>query len=116
MALEGSDQVIKNLNKEILRIKKRTIKGVMKAGTLIKNTAVTLTPLDTGNLRGSAYVAPLLYRNRPSVEVGFKTEYALYVHENLESHHPVGQAKFLETSIVREQKNALNIIAQEAKI
>lgn len=31
-----------------------------------------------------------------SVIVGFETAYALYVHENLEAYHPIGQAKFLE--------------------
>lgn len=30
------------------------------------------------------------------VRVGFTAEYAVYVHENLEAEHPVGQAKFLE--------------------
>ncbi len=30
------------------------------------------------------------------VRVGYTAEYAVYVHENLEAHHPVGQAKFLE--------------------
>ncbi len=30
------------------------------------------------------------------VIVGFTAGYALYVHENLEAFHPVGQAKFLE--------------------
>lgn len=33
---------------------------------------------------------------RTSVVVGFSQRYAIYVHENLGSHHPVGQAKFLE--------------------
>lgn len=32
----------------------------------------------------------------PTVAVGFTAAYAMYVHENLEAHHPVGQAKFLE--------------------
>lgn len=31
-----------------------------------------------------------------SVSVGFQTNYALFVHENLQAHHPVGQAKYLE--------------------
>lgn len=31
-----------------------------------------------------------------SVIVGYTQQYAIYVHENLEAHHPVGQAKFLE--------------------
>ena len=32
----------------------------------------------------------------PSVAVSFSAAYAMPVHENLEAHHPVGQAKFLE--------------------
>ncbi len=31
-----------------------------------------------------------------SVSVGYTQAYAIYVHENLEAKHPVGQAKFLE--------------------
>lgn len=31
-----------------------------------------------------------------SVVVGYTQAYAIYVHENLEAFHPVGQAKFLE--------------------
>jgi len=31
-----------------------------------------------------------------SVVVGYTANYAVYVHENLEAHHPVGQAKYLE--------------------
>lgn len=31
-----------------------------------------------------------------SVTVGYTAAYAVYVHENLEAHHPVGQAKYLE--------------------
>lgn len=31
-----------------------------------------------------------------SVLVGFSQRYAIYVHENMNAHHPVGQAKFLE--------------------
>jgi hypothetical protein len=32
----------------------------------------------------------------PVVEVGFTAGYAVFVHENLQARHPVGQAKFLE--------------------
>ena len=33
---------------------------------------------------------------KPSVIVGYSTAYAVFVHENLEAKHPVGEAKFLE--------------------
>lgn len=32
----------------------------------------------------------------PNVSVGYETDYAIYVHENLQAAHKVGQAKFLE--------------------
>ena len=34
--------------------------------------------------------------SRRRVWVGYAAEYAIFVHENLTAHHPVGQAKFLE--------------------
>lgn len=34
--------------------------------------------------------------SEPIVRVGYTQSYALYVHENLEAHHKVGQAKYLE--------------------
>lgn len=34
-----------------------------------------------------------------SVIVGYSASYALYVHENLEAKHPVGQAKYLEAPL-----------------
>jgi hypothetical protein len=48
-----------------------------------------------------------------SVQVGYTTEYALYVHENLEAHHTVGQAKFLEQP-AREMSAELARIVETA--
>lgn len=33
---------------------------------------------------------------KTAIVVGYTQTYAIYVHENLEAHHPVGQAKYLE--------------------
>lgn len=33
---------------------------------------------------------------KPKIVVGYTQKYAVYVHEILTNHHPVGQAKFLE--------------------
>ena len=60
------------------------------------------TPVDTGRLRGSGYVQPPIdSRNGPTMELGFGTDYALFVHEDLEAHHSVGKAKFLIDPINR---------------
>jgi len=47
-----------------------------------------------------------------SVSVGFQTSYAIYVHENLEANHPVGQAKFLEQPAREYQAEIVRIIRQ----
>lgn len=45
--------------------------------------------------------------------VGYKAEYAVYVHENLQANHPIGRAKFLEEPQRTEQPTMLNIIATD---
>lgn len=70
-----------------------------------------LVPVDTGSLRASGYVEmPEIDANKVTVAFGYggpasiknpKTgeptdTYAIYVHENLDAHHKVGMAKFLE--------------------
>ncbi len=47
-----------------------------------------------------------LVRKNPDckVSVGYTAAYAIFVHENLQAHHPVGQAKFLEQPL-REMSN-----------
>lgn len=48
-----------------------------------------------------------------SVAIGYTQSYAIYVHENLEARHPVGQAKFLEQPF-RERVNAMAAIVRKA--
>lgn len=43
-----------------------------------------------------AKAAKALKDNNVSAVVGYTQNYAIYVHENLQAVHPVGQAKFLE--------------------
>ena len=65
------------------------------------------TPVDTGALRDSGTVnAPLITSTGISVKLHFgsfdpSSEYAVYVHEDLEANHPNGgQAKFLESTLL----------------
>lgn len=46
-----------------------------------------------------------------SAVVGYTQEYAIYVHENEEAHHNVGQAKFLEQPARTHSKELTAIIA-----
>lgn len=60
-----------------------------------------------GQLRASGFVHQPVRRGRMiSVTLSFgglADDYAIYVHENLDAHHPVGQAKFLESTLVESQ-------------
>jgi hypothetical protein len=47
--------------------------------------------------------------------VGYSAPYAIYVHENLQAHHPVGQAKFLETPARRHAKEIKRTVARALK-
>ena len=77
----------------------------------ILSASAGLVPVDTGALKSSGYVADpkregdvievVLGYGGPAAQINPKTGestdgYAVMVHENLEAHHPVGSAKFLE--------------------
>lgn len=84
---------------------------IYREGTDIQRTSIPLVPVDTGALHNSSYVTePVIANDHVSVEVGYggvatqinpktgepTTSYALKVHEDLQVHHKVGQAKYLE--------------------
>jgi hypothetical protein len=80
------------------------------------------TPVDTGALRGTYEVTKPDFGalgGDISVEIrvgGPAAEYAIHVHENLEAHHDVGQAKFME-SVINESKPFFHArVAKRAKI
>lgn len=55
-------------------------KGLTKAGLDLQREAQRRVPVDTGNLKASAFTRLLPYQE-PEVIVGFTAAYAIYVHE-----------------------------------
>ncbi len=53
---EGLDKVVDNLNKEVAKIKRVSVKNLLTAGLLVKGKAQKIVPVDTANLKASAYV------------------------------------------------------------
>jgi len=53
---QGLETVLKNLNKEVRKIRKRTQSGITKAALYIRGESQKLCPVVTGNLRNSAFV------------------------------------------------------------
>lgn len=104
--------ILKGVEGVAARISTLTRRVPEAAGNaLVEETQIELveaqrrTPVLTGALRASGHVeGPLQSGNSVQAWVKFggpSVPYALYVHENLEAFHRVGQAKFLE-SVIRE--------------
>lgn len=78
------------------------------------------TPVATGALRASGYVAePQITERQIDIEIGFggpAAPYALYVHENLSAHHKVGQAKFLESVLMESAPFMAARIAERVRL
>lgn len=74
--------------------------ALYQIGLKIIADAIHRTPVDTGRLRDTAYVAPPVKSGGDIyVVLGFGTDYAIFVHERTDLRHRVGQAKFLSAAI-----------------
>ena len=72
--------------------------GLLEEAYRIEAASVALVPVDFGRLQGTHYVSPPEEKGDDvTVEIGYGTDYAVYVHERTElQHRPPTQAKFLQ--------------------
>lgn len=117
MTISGVNKVLNNLNKEVLGMRNRSRAGMRTVGFMVKATSLSLTPVDTGNLRGGAYMRSYDTPDGPGAEIGYTAAYAVFVHERTELHHKSPtQSKFLEEALKRDEKRILEIIRKTAKV
>jgi len=87
---------VDNSPEALATLAKRKKQALDKAGLIIGGRAKELTPVDTNRLRSS------ITHKRVSdneAHIGTNVEYAIYVHEDLDARHRIGQAKYLETAV-----------------
>lgn len=113
--VSGLSQVTRNLNEQIERMGGATHRGLVRSMLLVERESKIQTPIDTGNLRGSWETSPIEETHRgPVISGGYGAEYAIYVHEDLEARHAPGtNAKFLENAFKENERDILDIIAEE---
>ena len=161
--LEGLSNVLRNLNAAIKQKELNLKAGLMEAALVIKADSVRETPIDLGNLRGSAFV--IVTEQQPdnpspsfsgadsgdmasnhskamiegqgivkgnvhdfSAIVGYSANYAFWVHEMPMIHKGVprskpskgnywdgGGNKFLEKSVLKNEKQVFQILEKWAK-
>lgn len=150
----GLEKVLNKLNSRLKELKGPNMKaGLIQGGLMIMRGSQQRVPVDTGNLKASAYVqwdggstpepkfseqsektkltpeqlamlkqtheaalqkAQKMVKsqknNDAAVVAGHSAYYALFVHEDLNAAHMVGQAKFLENTIKEDQKQIFNAV------
>jgi len=119
--IKGMDIVMSNLNRELLAIKGRSMKGLIEASILIRrdmDKTPPLIPIDTGNLRASWFTTSFHKGGLSGLKIGFSANYAMWVHENIGASfkRPGAGAKFFEASLKRNKDEIIKIIRNNAQI
>ena len=83
LRVTGSRTIQRRLKKEIKKIERDIMRALLSTGRIILSEAKILTPVDTGQLINSGFVAKNV--KRLLVRIGFDTSYAPAVHEKPES-------------------------------
>jgi hypothetical protein len=127
-AVQGSKEIANNIDKFLGSFKMNLKKAIQDELQKVMDISQSNVPVDTGALFNSSYTASEIKGNRVIGETGYGKEYGVYVHENLETKHPIhkkhgkeydcgGNAKFLQNSLNKYgQDNILINVSNKVKI
>lgn len=97
---DGKDEFARFLRETPGVVVKDVEAALYQEGENVMGVSVRRTPVEWGNLRGSAHVKPpVTKQGKTSVTLAYGTDYAVYVHEITTSHHEVGRSKFLQSAV-----------------
>ena len=111
----GTDDLTRRINAHLGQLTTRTQAGMWEAALEVQALAQSLTPVKTGNLKGSAYVTVFKTAFGWIAEIGFYAAYAIWVHERVELTHTNGEAGFLRKAVERLEARIIEIITRSAK-
>lgn len=101
--VKGAAQLVARMNRLVKAIPNEVGRALYAEGLVEQRESMRRTPVDTGALRASHNTTkPVVDGKDISVTIevgGSAAPYAWQVHEDLEADHPVGQAKFLESTL-----------------
>jgi len=118
--IEGMDDLNRALRELAPEVTKEARAGIFAGALIIQAESQKNTPVEYGNLRGSAYTNKL----PQGAEVGYSAAYAIYVHENMEqklkgqprpsglgTYWNPGGPKFLERAVNEKASEMLDQVA-----
>lgn len=103
----GVEQIKARLRRVSQRFPEQVEAALYKESQIELTEVKRRTPVDLGTLRASEFVeGPSRQGTRIYTKIvagGASAPYAIYVHEDLEAFHKVGQAKFVESVILESR-------------
>ena len=127
----GQKEILKNMKLQQVALGLRVAAGLKVAGLFLQGASQKLVPVDTGNLKASAFTRSTGTGFATSVGVGYTAAYALFVHELVKMRlkgqprttkgsywDPQGraQAKFLEEPARKLRPQLIAIVRKFAKL
>jgi len=114
--VSGEKEVQVNISRLIRENWKDAKKALLQEGNIILNDSIKQTPVEFGDLRRSGTVEEVKDTKKEyEIAIGFNTTYAAAVHEDLNAHHPVGKAKYLEDPLMARVDDIPKNIAKRVK-
>lgn len=118
--LKGLDKMQRRLERMAQRVPTEVGRALLEEAHIERTESMKRTPVEFGALRASHEVEPPVVSGRDvSVKItvgGPSAPYAIYVHEDLDAHHNVGQAKFLESTIMESRPYMARRIAARIEL
>lgn len=88
VTITGVDTVIRNLTKAGSKLAAGTAKGLKRGGLFLQRESQKIVPVQLGTLKGTAFTRNMGGSGfRTDIVVGYTSEYAVFVHEDLEKAH-----------------------------
>jgi hypothetical protein len=113
--ISGESELLRNIERLGLgMIAQAQEVGAEVGEELVLVPARDRAPKKTGRLRRSGFVRARKFRDAVVVKIIFGGElapYAAFVHENLEAHYKVGEAKFLERTFLAARNDFVPAVA-----
>ena len=109
--ITGVSNVLARLKKASQNYERDIPRKLGKGGLLLQRESQKIVPVDTSNLKGGAFTRNIGGSGfKTDIVVGYVAGYSVYVHENMEAHHVVGEAKFLEKPAKEKRSEILEVI------
>ena len=98
MPVRGRDWYMNRVKDLVERFPQAADDAVAAEAFNLQTASMLQVPVDTSRLKNSAITYSEIGANEgnPTWRVFYGTDYAFYVHERLDVHHPYGKAKYLE--------------------